>query len=72
MVPVISECGVNLSEIQIRMLKLQFFRTPSISLLFDNQLHDFHRRSGNAGNVLFVKNNVFVTSLYHFFIIPQE
>ncbi len=32
LVPVISERGVDSTKVQIRMLELQFFRTPSISL----------------------------------------
>ncbi|CAN5899180.1 hypothetical protein BH23ACT11_BH23ACT11_14490 [soil metagenome] len=54
MVPVIGERGVDLPEIQVRMLEVQFFRTPPISLLLDDQLYNLHRGSGEDGNVLLV------------------
>jgi hypothetical protein len=46
MVPIISERRVDLTKVQIRMLEVQLFGTPSISLLLDDQLHDFHRSPG--------------------------
>ena len=34
-VPIICECGVDLSKRQVRMLEVKLLRTPSIRLLLD-------------------------------------
>ncbi|CAN5899325.1 hypothetical protein BH23ACT11_BH23ACT11_14540 [soil metagenome] len=71
MVPVIGECGVDLPEIQVRMLEVQLFRTQSISLLLDDQFHYLRRSTGKNGNMLIVYDHMFITSLHHSFVIPQ-
>lgn len=63
MIPIISERRVDLAERQVRMLEVQLFGAPSISLLLDNQIHNLHRRTGDARSVVFVQRNTSIARL---------
>src|SRR5215211_2609021 len=56
MIPIVRERRVDLSMRQVRVLEVQLFETPSIRLLFDNQLQDLLRRAGDARNLILVQH----------------
>ncbi len=55
---------MDLPKRQVRMLEVQLFGTPPVCSLLDNQLHDFHRRAGDAQNALLIQHYMFITSLH--------
>lgn len=49
---VVRERAVDLSERQLRMLKMYFLRTPSVGEFVQHNLSDFHFRAGDPGDTL--------------------
>ncbi len=62
-IPVVRERRMDLPERQVRVLEAQLSGAPSISLLLGYQLHDLHRRVGDARDTILVQHYMFVACL---------
>lgn len=61
---------MDLTERELRMLEMQFFRAPAIHLLIEHQLNDFDGCASDARNAIFIYQNMFISSLSYSHTVP--
>lgn len=59
-VPVVGKGGVDLAEADVRVLKMEFFRTPTIGEVGGDEFGNFKSGVGNDGDMVIVEFDIFV------------
>lgn len=60
MIAIVGKSGIDLAEGDVRVLEVQFSRTPTISEMSGNEFDDFHRGARDVGNLVIIETDVFV------------